>query len=287
LTSRNQELSALNSIATTVNQSLDLNDILENALQRVLEVTRAASGVVFLRDGDNDRLVMMKCLGSSSIFHCGKYGSRADCTCHEVLGSGQTLMVNDISQCPALGKENIERFVSVPLKSKERTLGIMNIACPGERIFTESDFKLLNSIGYHVGLAIENSFLYQETKEKEQIRGQLLSQVITAQEEERKRIARELHDEYGQTMTGLVMSIESLELITPSTETVVKEKLKNAKSLVSRALNDVRKLTLDLRPSTLDKLGLVSTARSYAQSHLERALALTSRAKACEHLEPR
>jgi signal transduction histidine kinase len=269
LMSRNEELSALNSIATTVSQSLDLKNVLENALLKVLEVTRATTGCVFLREANSDKLVMMKCVGSSDVFQCGQYGSMASCACHQVLHSGQMLMVKDISQCPVLGKENVDCFVCLPLKSKGRALGIINMACSGERSFTESDFKLLDSIGHHVGLAIENSILYKDAKEKEQIRGQLLSRAIGAQEEERKRIARELHDEYGQTLTGLVMSIESLEVITPSTETRVREKLQHAKALVSRALDDIRKLTLDLRPSTLDNLGLVSTVRSYAQNHLE------------------
>ena len=54
----------------------------------------------------------------------------------------------------------------------------------------------------------------EEAKQKEKLRGQLLSSVISAQEEERKRIARELHDELGQTLTGLIMSIESSENMT-------------------------------------------------------------------------
>jgi signal transduction histidine kinase len=272
---RNEELSALNSIAVTVSQSLNLKDVLENALQKVLEVTRTTAGCVFLRGPDGDKLKMMSCLGPSNAFKCHQSASsQADCACHLVMRYGQTLMVNDVSQCPMLGedmvmREGIDCFASVPLRSKDRTLGIMNIACAGERCFTESDFRILGSIGYHVGLAIENSVLYEEAKQKEALRGQLLSSVINAQEEERKRIARELHDEYGQTLTGLMMSIESLENITPPKQSQFKQKLRNAKDIIARALKDMRELTLGLRPSTLDDLGLVATVRAYAQTHLE------------------
>jgi signal transduction histidine kinase len=68
-----------------------------------------------------------------------------------------------------------------------------------------------------------------------------------------------------------MMSIESLENITSPKQSQFKEKLKKAKSIVIRALEDVRRLTLALRPSTLDHLGLVATVRSYAQTHLEAA----------------
>ena len=97
----------------------------------------------------------------------------------------------------------------------------------------------------------------------------MLNSVIAAQEEERKRIARELHDEYGQTLTGLIMSIESLENMTSPKQSQFKERLKNTKSLITRTLDGIRKLTLDLRPSTLDDIGLVPTVRAYARSHLE------------------
>ncbi len=275
LVSRNEELSALNSITATVSQSLNLEDVLGNALQKVLEITKTTAGCVFLRDSDSNKLSMMSGISSSSVFKCQESNSSvANCACHQVLRYGQTLMVRHVSQCPRLGenvamKEAIGCFVSVPLKSKNRTLGIMNVACSSERYFTENDFRLLDSIGYHVGLAIENSVLYEEAKQKEKLRGRLLSSVISAQEEERKRVARELHDEYGQTLAGLIMSIESLENTASTKPSQLKEKLRNAKSVVIRALEDLRRLTLDLRPSALDDLGLIAATRAYVQSHLK------------------
>ncbi|MDP3879283.1 MAG: GAF domain-containing protein [Dehalococcoidales bacterium] len=274
---RNEELSALNSIAGTVSQSLNLKDVLENALERVLEVTRTAFGCVFLRGPDDKKLEMMSCIGSADVFKCREAGSgEANCACHQVLRDGYALMVNDVSQCPELVndmviKEDNDGFVSVPLKSKDKTLGIMNIACSKERPFTEDDFRLLSSIGYHVGLAIENSVLYEEAKQKEKLRGQLLNSVINAQEEERRRVARELHDEYGQTLTGLLVSIEALENMTPSEQVHLREKLENAKSLLVHALEDLRRMTLDLRPSALDDLGLITAIRAHVHRHLESA----------------
>ncbi|MBI2979429.1 MAG: GAF domain-containing protein [Chloroflexi bacterium] len=272
---RNEELSALNSIASTVSQSLNLEDVLQNAMRRVLEVTKTTAGCVFLRGADGNKLEMKTCIGLTRAFKCQETGfSLADCACRQVLRSGQTLMVNDVSQCPMLGeeaviKEGIDYFVSVPLKSKAGTLGVMNIAGSNERPFTEDDFRLLDSIGYHVGLAIENSVLYEESKQKEKLRGQLLSSVINAQEEERKRIARELHDEHGQVLTGLIANIESLENMASPEQPKLKEKLMNARSLVVRALEDLRRLTLDLRPSALDDLGLITAIRAHTQRHLE------------------
>ncbi|MFH0942254.1 MAG: GAF domain-containing protein [Chloroflexota bacterium] len=274
LVARNEELSALNSIAVSVSESLNLTDVLEKAFHKVLEVTRATTGCVFLGDNEDNQLKLMFCTGTADIFKCRESVlNTARCACHQVWQQRQTLMVNHASQCPRLSKEtmrdDISGFVCVPLKTKNRTLGIMNVACSGDNYFTEHDFRLLDSIGYHIGLAIENSILYEEAKQKEQLRGQLLASAITAQEDERKRISRELHDEFGQTLTGLIMSIESMaDMVTPE-QTKLKGKLGNAKSLVTRALEDIRRLTLDLRPSALDDLGLVTAIRTYAQTHLE------------------
>ncbi len=273
----NKGLSALNSIAVTVSQSLNLEEVLAKAIQKVLEVTRASSGCVFLRKPDGDRLERMSYLGSAEVFRCQGAGSAtARCACHQVLRSGRTLLVNDVSQCPMLGEETekiegVNCFVTIPLKSQNRTLGVMNIAGPDEIYFTEHDFQIVDSIGRYIGLAIENSILYEEAKQKEKLRGELLSSVINAQEEERKRIARELHDEYGQMLTGLMMSIETLEGTAPAGQTRFIERLKNAKELIARALKDMRRLTVDLRPSALDDLGLVAAIRSYAQANLEDA----------------
>ncbi len=274
---RNEELSALNSIAGQVNQSLNLEDVLGNTMQKVLDITGATTGCTFLRVSNGNKLEMRGGIGLTSIFKCRQSNSStADCSCHQVIRDGQTVMVNDVFRCPMLTedlmmRENISSFVCVPLKAKDRILGVMNIACRNERPFTENDFMILDSIAYHIGLAIENSFLYEEAKKKEELRGQLLNRVINAQEEERKRIARELHDEYGQSLTVLKMDLESLENIAMSKQPQFREKLKHAGALVSEALEDLRRLTLDLRPYALDQLGLIAALRAYAQTHLEAA----------------
>lgn len=109
---------------------------------------------------------------------------------------------------------------------------------------------------------------YEEAKRSEELRGQLLNSVIEAQEQERRRIARELHDEYGQTLTGLIMSIDSVETSLPPEHSRLKDKLSGTKSVINHALDDMRRLILDLRPPSLDELGLVTAINTMAQRHL-------------------
>lgn len=101
------------------------------------------------------------------------------------------------------------------------------------------------------------------------VRGQLLERLISAQEEERRRIARELHDEAGQSLTMMMMDLARAIDALPKEAVEAKEKLSQSRSLAAQTLEDLRKLIYDLRPEVLDQLGLVPALRSYVKSRLE------------------
>ncbi len=122
--------------------------------------------------------------------------------------------------------------------------------------------------------------LNRELQEREQWRGQLLTRVIVAQEDERKRIARELHDETSQTLSVLAMRLETAAASLP--DGAVRERLANAKTLTVRALDELHRLIFDLRPSILDDLGLLPAIRWYA----ERTLAPLGVTVRCECPDP-
>jgi signal transduction histidine kinase len=96
------------------------------------------------------------------------------------------------------------------------------------------------------------------------VRQQLLRKVITAQEDERKRLARELHDETTQTLTALGVRLD-LALAAPPE--IRERELREAQALAARSLDELRRLMHDLRPSVLDDLGLVPALRWYAGRH--------------------
>lgn len=110
----------------------------------------------------------------------------------------------------------------------------------------------------------------EELERKEEARGQLLSQVISAQEDERKRIARELHDETSQALTTLVLNLDTLAM-SPVKASKLRERLKGIRSVAVSTLEGIHKLIYDLRPAMLDDLGLLAAIRWYAESRLESA----------------
>jgi signal transduction histidine kinase/type II secretory pathway pseudopilin PulG len=109
---------------------------------------------------------------------------------------------------------------------------------------------------------------YHEIERKEAARSELLRKLFTAQEEERKRIARELHDETSQSLNGLVMRLEAAAVFRSDSPEKTKTLLDEMKKLAVRTVDNVHKVIFDLRPAVLDDLGLLSAMRWYAQNRL-------------------
>jgi len=107
-----------------------------------------------------------------------------------------------------------------------------------------------------------------ERAERERLRQFYLKRVIQAQEEERKRLARELHDETGQALASLMVGLRTVEEVMTLEE--AHQRLQDLRQVLSATLERVRHLAFELRPSVLDDLGLVAALRRYAQEHQER-----------------
>ncbi len=107
-----------------------------------------------------------------------------------------------------------------------------------------------------------------ERVERERLRQFYLKRIIQAQEEERKRLARELHDETGQALASLMVGLRTVEEVITSEE--AHQRLQDLRQVLSATLERVRNLAFELRPSVLDDLGLVAALRRYAQQHQER-----------------
>jgi signal transduction histidine kinase len=160
----------------------------------------------------------------------------------------------------------------VPLLTRSKVVGVLNLV--GEDLLSLDEQKLtvLAGIGRQLGVAIENARLWDELKQRDILRGQLLEQAIAAQEEERRRVARELHDQTGQALTSLLVWLRALEAESDASAGVIvsQARLQELKAIVADTLDGVRDLALELRPSVLDDLGLVPALQHYVRTCHER-----------------
>jgi signal transduction histidine kinase len=123
-------------------------------------------------------------------------------------------------------------------------------------------------------LAEANAVLHAQIGEREraeQARQLLLRQLVTAQEEERRRISRELHDQMGQDLTVLMLGLKALRDAAPG-DSSLHERVEPLQSLATRIGREVRTLALQLRPSALDELGLVATLTNDVEQWSARTL---------------
>lgn len=108
----------------------------------------------------------------------------------------------------------------------------------------------------------------RERSEREQMRARYVSNIILAQENERQRIARELHDSTGQSLTSLLVGLQTLKLAEAADER--RGRIDELRRVVASTLDEVRALSWGLRPSVLDDLGLVSALRHYLDDYQNR-----------------
>jgi signal transduction histidine kinase len=148
----------------------------------------------------------------------------------------------------------------VPLVLRDRPLGIM-IAHDKEgrdARFSEEDLRLAETFAARAAAAVDLS---------ERVERDALRRVVQTQELERKRLARELHDETGQALTSVLLGLRALE--DAKDESAVREAAANVRQLVVDTLHDVRRLAVELRPKALDDFGLVPALERLTQTFSE------------------
>lgn len=277
LVRRNEHLSVLNSVARTVNQSLDLEKILTRALDEVLRLASVDIGAIFLRDEGlgNLELLAHRGLSEAAARLVAQFGM-LDGSCGGVVEHQRLVVVPDLQRyrsrrTEAIQAEQLSTLVHVPLIAHGCSLGSMCVGTRQPREFDAHEQDLLTAIGNQIAVAVENARLYAELQHKEHLRGELLRKLITAQEEERRRIARELHDEISQNLTALIYATEEATDAMTEQASGIKPLLENMRGVAQQTLDGVHKLIFDLRPTMLDHLGLVPALRWFAQSRLESA----------------
>ncbi|MFC2023028.1 GAF domain-containing protein [Chloroflexota bacterium] len=275
---RHHQLLALSHITSVVSGQLDLDTILKNALDKVLELINADIGGILLWDEETTKLRYRVYRGLSPSYAEGVKLSPGEGIAGTVAQTGEPILLDDISKDPRTARpvsiraEGIRGFVSIPLRSKAKVVGVMNVASHAVGSFGADDVSLLSSIGDYLGTATEQAALYTRLEMARERYQALLRYTLTAQEQERKRIARELHDETSQAITSLTLSLQAIIALAEMkgiTDTEFMSKVKTTQSFAVHAGYEIVRLMKELRPTLLDELGLAPAIHRYAKDNLE------------------
>lgn len=261
--SNEKRLATLNAISTMLSHSLDLGQALRNALDMVTEVMETEVALIFSLDEKAKELRVLAYEGVSDKFAHDvdrlKVGEGFN---GRVAQAGEPLVVEDASHDPRLARqvvkrEKIEAVLIVPIRVRGLIVGTLCVANRRPRQFLPEEVDLLTAIGNQIGITIENAKFYQEQQRMQENLRFYVQQITRAQEEERKRIGRELHDDTAQTLVALSHQIEDFTSNNKQLSAEDIELLKSWREQFRDVLQRLRHFSRDLRPSVLDDLGLL------------------------------
>ena len=155
-------------------------------------------------------------------------------------------------------------LISVPLVTNGQVIGLCSLETEQARFFAEQHQRLVESLTAQAAIAIQNARLFEQVHIGHERLQTLSRRLVEVQESERRHIARELHDQAGQTLSSLMVGMRLLEEAAGDSKAVVAH-ITDLKGTIESVLESLHQLAADLRPASLDHLGLVAALRQYTE----------------------
>jgi signal transduction histidine kinase len=258
-----KQLESLNEVGNALATETDLDRLLDLVARRLRELLDARLVTVLLPSGA-DELRFAAVAGDRAEL-AGTTITRSTSKTGRVLERRQSERSDSVLDDPDVDHEAMRLLGArsglwVPLLVRGRAIGVLaaHDKLGTDVRFTDTDLRLAETFATRAALAVDLS---------ERIAQDALRRVVEAQELERRRLARELHDETGQALTSILLGLKGLEeRIGDETSRAAAEELRE---LVVSTLQDVRRLAVELRPTALDDFGLVAALERLAGSFSE------------------
>jgi two-component system NarL family sensor kinase len=242
---RTRELSILNAVAEALNDSVDVRQALQRTLVLVADLLDLETGWVWLTDPDTQHFYSAAAHNLPPYLLEPVRMTGHPCWCIRSFAAGRLTPKNiDVLECsrlyPAVQAGEVEAtrglryHASIPLAFRGTRLGIMNLAAPSWRQLSRDDLRLLSTIAYQLGIAVERARLAEAATQ-------------LARAEERARIAREIHDTLAQSLTAIGLQIEGALQQMDSNPQRARQRLEDALATSRLSLDEARRSVLDLR----------------------------------------
>jgi PAS domain S-box-containing protein len=259
---------ALMQVASQLNSQLDLQSVLNTICEITNRSVRAAGTAVLMKDTDKEVFRLMA--ATSTELRLQNYRGSEFKISKEIF---QAFLSRDN---PVRELQNVQDFPNLPYFDVMKTANIQSLAVAalfhGDELvgaliaaFTrilkgvpEGELDLLKGLADQASSAIENAELFEQVRAGRERQRKLAKSLVDIQEAERRRIAKELHDHFGQLLTGLQFMLETAKSQVNDAQKLQLEEIQNS---VSDVIRQVSEMSLNLRPSMLDDLGLLPTLR--------------------------
>ena len=245
-----RQLESLNEVGNALASELELEPLLGIVARRLRELVDARLVLIALPREDALRVAAAEGEGSYGIvgMELGFGGSKAG----RVLERGRSERIDSVLDDPEIDQAAARRLgvqsaLFVPLVVRGRSIGVViaHDRSGASPVFSDDDLRLAETLAARAAVAVDLS---------ERVGRDVVRRVVAAQEAERKRLARELHDETGQALTSILLGLKPLER---AADEQLAEAVASVRTLVVSTLQDVRRLAVELRPAALDDFGLV------------------------------
>jgi len=263
------ELSALVDMSRILSSTVDLRELARTALKQVVHsFERACCAVAFLRRPDGGYELLNAYRRPQAPMPDNpppvtEISVRAAETSVAVAAGldGEVIMLG----ADSFTGDRHYRSIGLPLRANEQTFGSLALSSVrDEEPLGADEARLFTALTQQFATAVDNVRLYQVLQEREEQLEDLVHKLVHAQEDERQRIARELHDETGQKLTALGMGLAALELTLNGNDPKRTHLLlRNLREVSDQAITELRNIMANLRPAQLDDLGLAPALRWY------------------------
>ncbi|MEX0850975.1 MAG: GAF domain-containing protein [Gaiellaceae bacterium] len=260
-----RQLKSLNEIGIALASELELEPLLALVARRLRELVDARLVLIALPEGDGLRVAAAE--GEAGYGAVEMRLEFASSKAGRVLERGRSERVDSVLEDPEIDQQAARRLgvhsaLFVPLLVRGRGIGVLiahDKSGPSPS-FTDDDLRLAETLAARAAVAVDLS---------ERVSRDAVRRVVEAQESERRRLARELHDETGQALTSILLGLKPLEQSAESEET--RAAVSSVRELVVSTLQDVRRLAVELRPTVLDDFGLVAAIERLSDTFREQS----------------
>lgn len=262
LRAREEKQAAVADLGQSALETADLDSLFDDAIHCVAKTLGIEYGSIL--ELSDDRTILRSRAGIGwrpGVVGREAVGAGSHSQAGYALLSSEPVVCDDLSQetrfsVPrVLPDHGVVAGVSVIIHGRDRPFGVLSAFSAERRPFRQDDIHFLQSVANVLAAAVERKRLEDERAQHDK---KLAARVLQAQEDERKRIARELHDETAQTLSILLTNLDLLERYIPTGDTRVSAGFSRVMSLAKRALDETRALSHDLRPAILDDAGLLA-----------------------------
>jgi signal transduction histidine kinase/DNA-binding response OmpR family regulator len=271
-----QRLRTLHTIDQAILALQPPDAIAQAALHHILQLIPCRRASLMALELETNQAITWAAVGEGTSLSAGTRFLLQGQPMLETLQRGEPYSVEDAREhspvnpfLDAAQREGLRSVLSVPLLVRLGLLGMLNLASERPGAFAPEFVDIAREVGDQIAIAIQNARLFEQVQVGRERLQHLSRQLVVAQEDERRRLARELHDEIGQALTAAQLNLQGLLTLRDVRE--LPGRLEDSMALIESLLQQVRALSLDLRPSMLDDLGLVPALRWYLSRQAERA----------------